>query len=197
MLPNFIGKDVSKRIFEYSKKSCRDLTEDYSTCRPPFRYRNAVTGETRQCARDCLENLAQWLTPLLVNRPTTLEIQWRYGDLVTYPLKYEKLAVPFVEVGEKYITISFRTPSRYQAENEYFFLGIEQAVQFLQNTIIARLKVQRTIILELALPMPDALEGRGGRTESARFPGNDAWTRFASFISHRGQIDLRLDSPYL
>lgn len=67
----FGNRDLKKQILEASKTSCYELTNRYTGCTPPFRYRNKVTGKVRDCLDECFLNVDKWLAPLLASVPNT------------------------------------------------------------------------------------------------------------------------------
>ncbi len=65
-------KDLQKSIFHMAfGKSCFEMTDRYTKCMPPFRYRNQLTGKVRDCDQECYENVDKWLAPLLNSIPET------------------------------------------------------------------------------------------------------------------------------
>lgn len=187
----FGSRDLRRKIMSYGGKTCKDLTDDYKGCVQPFRYRNAQTGQLKLCYKECYDNLAVWLEPLLANRPTSyvIKVAAEHGKArkVTGEIKYgKKLAISageqpgIVEVGW------------VDAAADYYYYG---SMHYAKSVKDGALKAQ-DIMRErnatmLNIRILHNMIGNQNPDDTLSFPGNPTWNRLAPYIRF-GELKLIL-----
>lgn len=189
-------------ILSYAEKNCEDLSDGYRNCRPPFRYKNAATGKTRECFRECYEHAAEWLTPLLQNLPRRTIVSWAGGSTevaVTqakepyWVIRYNTSgAAPYISIEMRDNTTNPKEELRPMGKADIFFPeSTRQAAKIAQNLLQ---EVKKSVELEVRLNLNrDDYEAVDENREDLvfSFPGNEPWTRFAPFVSF-GALLLQL-----
>lgn len=177
----FGSRDLRRQILSYGGKTCKDLTDDYKGCVPPFRYRNAQTGQLKLCYKECYENMALWLEPLLANLPTSYVIKVKSSEngkarKVTGEIKYGKKLAITDRMNPQYIDV------RWVDVQPYYY----SAIQYAKSA-----KYAERDATFLMIEIHDRIGSSSQQTLS--FPGSPLWDRFAPYIRH-GRLALNFGS---
>ncbi len=170
--------------------NCRNLTDDYRNCKPPFRYHNSQTKQVRDCNKECYNNAAAWLMPLLQSMPTKVQVHRSDGTskLVNYDLPEEPYFVVTNLPKQREILVQMQNNKKYDREYEmklsrnikgtYF----PESVKATAETVQELLRPYRTgSDVDIVIKRDEFLDYQLNGDETFTFPGNDVWNRFAKF----------------
>lgn len=195
-----------REILSMAKKSCYELTDRYRKCRPPYRYKNSATGETRECFKECYEHAAEWLKHLLQNMPTKMQVAWggKIADVnIPFPRDpYFMIRSSPLNHKQRLIEVEFldgTTDPRDLAVKNLEQYPLKNTDVYLPESISATAKQVEDLLngsrhgAELWVYIPPTNDvGRIPGAFNVSFPGNEAWSRFAAFIDRDFNLVLRL-----
>lgn len=188
----FGSRDLRRQILSYGGKTCRDLTDDYKGCVPPFRYRNSQTGQVKICYKECYQNMDKWLQPMLSNLPTRYEkkvktaagkTQKIAGDLTYSDILYILFDA---EVDSEFVHLTWSSDDPDHERNSSNTIAVPASAK--DAAVIVRDLMHKIGATSLVIHLGEPLD-----LEGLSFPGNAIWNRFAPHIARDLDGDLHLD----
>lgn len=188
------------QILSFAGKNCEDLSDGYRNCRPPFRYKNSATGETRDCARACYEHAAEWIGPLLQTLPTRavsgdesvrIPTPKEQYFVVSRGYKMDGTAVALIDVldaAEDPREANMRRMRSSLGKATFFPDSIRETAK--QAAVLMN-ESKKGAVLQINLPETETATTASFRRD-IRFPGNEGWNHFRRFVKPIGPNGLSL-----
>lgn len=74
-----ISRSVYGEVVKFVGPNCKEVTNYYKNCRPPFRFSHGKFATS--CCAECMKHLSEWLVPLLKTIPKNFKHNGNFYEL--------------------------------------------------------------------------------------------------------------------